>query len=60
LVEHHLAKVDVESSNLFARSIFAKTIAAGTRRLFCWPEAAGLKEGKALSYASISIEHALV
>jgi hypothetical protein len=22
LVEHHLAKVDVESSNLFARSIF--------------------------------------
>jgi hypothetical protein len=25
LVEHHLAKVDVESSSLFARSIFQKT-----------------------------------
>jgi hypothetical protein len=25
LVEHHLAKVDVESSSLFARSIYEKT-----------------------------------
>ena len=27
LVEHHLAKVDVESSNLFARSIFNPQLA---------------------------------
>jgi hypothetical protein len=31
-------------SNLFVPTISVKTIAAGTRRLFCWPEAAGRYE----------------
>ena len=36
LVEHHLAKVDVESSSLFARSIFPKAPQLKTLRGFCW------------------------
>ena len=34
LVEHHLAKVDVESSSLFARSIFRKTAGGDAGGLF--------------------------
>ena len=35
LVEHHLAKVDVESSSLFARSILQKALGVDARGLFC-------------------------
>ncbi len=35
LVEHHLAKVDVESSSLFARSIF---LSPSFERDFCFSE----------------------
>ena len=35
MVEHHLAKVDVESSSLFSRSILFKT--AVRQRFFCYP-----------------------
>ena len=34
LVEHHLAKVDVESSSLFARSIFGETAGNDTGGFF--------------------------
>jgi hypothetical protein len=38
LVEHHLAKVDVESSSLFARSISEKRLVASPAA-FSWPRA---------------------
>jgi hypothetical protein len=34
LVEHHLAKVDVESSSLFARSIFGKPLETDSSGFF--------------------------
>ena len=35
LVEHHLAKVDVESSSLFARSIFVKRLKVTSGAFSC-------------------------
>ena len=41
LVEHHLAKVDVESSSLFARSIYLRTPSGDT-----WGLSASKWEGR--------------
>ena len=47
LVEHHLAKVAVESSNLFARSIFDRKMDNLLREVFLYPENGGeLRKGE--------------